>query len=943
MFVNYLGIRAEDRRDTLVAFCTLMILVAGHAMLETARDALFLRALPAEKLPLAYLAIAVLALVVTRLNEIAAARLPRRKLLSLTLLAGGLITAGFWVLTGRSSPWVLGALYVWGGLLATVVVVQFWLQLGDVLDLTRAKRLFAVIGSGALIGALAGALLAGVLLGMLGGQARLLLLVSAGLFAGAALVPLGFRQPAASPTRRRRRRQAPTPRATTWAMLVGDRYLGRLFVLLLLGAVIATVVDYLFKAEVAQAARQGGWDLGLFFARYYAAVAAAALVMQLGIAPRLLRRVGVDRVLFILPALLLLGSIGFILTLGVLPALLLKGADGALRFSVHQTASEILFLPLGKRVRERFKGFASAVGQRGGQALASLLVLALTAWTSEPRYVGYVLLALAVAWLASLVGIRPLYLELFRKQLKEGTLETDVEVPELDLASFETLLGALSSADDTEVIAALELFDSYGKTDVVPALILYHPSRQVVLRAFDLFARTERRDVIRLTGRLLRHDDPEIRAAAVRTVALARPDEQLLRGLMEDESPAVRCTALVGLVGAGLADDAEATHTLRCMVEGRCGETRLALARALRHLPAERFAWVGLELAEVAEPGLAAEVAESVVASPDARYLPALLDMLARRDGRAAARRALVAIGDEALAMLERALGDAALPRAIRRHLPRTISRFAGQRAAPILLAALEREQDEAVTFKILRGLGRLRAADPSIFVDRLKLLELAQRTVERAVTMLHWAEVVEQGLAHQCAAPTPAVDLLRALLDEKQAQAIMRAFRLLHIIEPTEEYRIIYDGLRSPDRKAQASARELLSHLAPSPLGEGILAMVDELPAAERLDAASAFFVPPGRRRWGDAAARCERPQASLDDLRHLNALYEGILRDMLADPSPALCALVGYHAGELQMNRLRGQVAAVARTAPDVLGQVADQALDLFGLQPEQEPVGA
>ncbi len=48
--------RPEDRRDTAVAFGTLVAILAAHAMLETARDALFLDKLPAKHLPLAYLA-----------------------------------------------------------------------------------------------------------------------------------------------------------------------------------------------------------------------------------------------------------------------------------------------------------------------------------------------------------------------------------------------------------------------------------------------------------------------------------------------------------------------------------------------------------------------------------------------------------------------------------------------------------------------------------------------------------------------------------------------------------------------------------------------------------------------------------------------------------------------------------------------------------------------
>ena len=55
------GVRGEERRSAFAALFTLASFMAGHALLETARDALFLASWPASALPWAYLAIAGLA------------------------------------------------------------------------------------------------------------------------------------------------------------------------------------------------------------------------------------------------------------------------------------------------------------------------------------------------------------------------------------------------------------------------------------------------------------------------------------------------------------------------------------------------------------------------------------------------------------------------------------------------------------------------------------------------------------------------------------------------------------------------------------------------------------------------------------------------------------------------------------------------------------------
>ena len=51
-------VRPDERSDVLAAFLTLLAFMAGHALLETARDALFLASLPARRLPWVYLAAA---------------------------------------------------------------------------------------------------------------------------------------------------------------------------------------------------------------------------------------------------------------------------------------------------------------------------------------------------------------------------------------------------------------------------------------------------------------------------------------------------------------------------------------------------------------------------------------------------------------------------------------------------------------------------------------------------------------------------------------------------------------------------------------------------------------------------------------------------------------------------------------------------------------------
>ena len=101
------------------------------------------------------------------------------------------------------------------------------------------------------------------------------------------------------------------------------------------------------------------------------------------------------------------------------------------------------------------------------------------------------------------VRLREPYLDVFRESLNEGAIKTRLEIPELDMASLETLIRALSHPDERHVIAALDLLNEERRIDLIPNLILYHPSTSVVSRALELLSSSGRSDYLELAERLL--------------------------------------------------------------------------------------------------------------------------------------------------------------------------------------------------------------------------------------------------------------------------------------------------------------------------------------------------------------------------------------------------------------------------------------------------------
>ena len=153
-------IRPGERRETLAAFSVLFGLMAAHALLETARDALFLASIPPERLPWVYLLIAVVSIGLFALQQRAIHRGGDRFGFTAWLLAAAAVNLALWFLLRTRGTADLYALYVWTGVFATMFVVRFWTLTAEGFSVTQAKRLYAIIGSGAAAGAIAGSALA---------------------------------------------------------------------------------------------------------------------------------------------------------------------------------------------------------------------------------------------------------------------------------------------------------------------------------------------------------------------------------------------------------------------------------------------------------------------------------------------------------------------------------------------------------------------------------------------------------------------------------------------------------------------------------------------------------------------------------------------------------------------------------------------------------------
>lgn len=882
------SVRPAERRDTLGAFLTLLGFMAGHALLETARDALFLAELPVSLLPWVYLTLAASALVLTRYHAYLARYFRRGQELNVWLVFAGLVTAALWLAIFWAGDWIFYVLYAWSGILATLIVVRFWTMLGDRFTVTQAKRLFAVIGSGSVIGAIVGSGLARILTESMPAQH---LVLFAGLaFLASSFGPLLLSAPAAPSARPQQTVNGPADLRRVGRLIWARPYLLRVAMTILLATVTFTLIDFVFKSTVARLVPDD--QLGEFFASVYFTLNILSLGVQLVAVSWVLRRVGVNVALAIVPTVLLLGSIGFIVSGGLAAVLLLKGSDGSMRYSLYRTTTELLFVPISAEVRGRVKTFIDVLGQRGGQALGSLLVLLVLTVTASETAIAVVAAAAAGVWLYLVVQLKPHYLDVFRQTLREGITATRIEFPALDVASLETLLATLNSPDDRRVIAALDLLAGQNKLRVVPGLILYHPSPPVVIHALELFSAAGRDDVLPLVDRLLSDPNEKLRVASLRARATLHADETILRTAVGDPSFEVRATAMVGLASRNWMSPREARAELDGAVKTGDLDTMLATARAIRALATPKFNALLLKFTTIEDTAVQLETIRAIRVLKDAAFTSALIGLLPRRAIRDEARATLVSLGPTALEGMATKLGDPNLAHAVRRHLPRAIAAFGTPRASIILLNHLLEESDGMIRFKILRALGKLRTNNPRLPLDHRAIEQALEQNVNAAFRFMRWKHALESKTATVPGRLREHHEILVGLLRDKQAHTLERLFRLLNLQANDEEFLRIYRGLHSPKREARAGSRELIEHVVQPPVRRSMLTLVDDL------------YDVVGVGSPNDDSGRFPR--------------YEDVLGELLASGIQSVSSFAAHQAKELRLVGLGDSLGRIKPLSP-------------------------
>jgi ATP:ADP antiporter, AAA family len=841
-----LNIEPGDLRRGIPLCACLFLIMSCYITGRVARDALFLARFQAVQLPYADIASAILVGIVV----VGYVRLGRRTSLRNLLVGSQLFfatnCAAFWALSHYYHPvWLYPAFYIWVGIFGVLAPTQVWTLANYLLTTREAKRIFGMVGGGAILGAIFAGFFSKTIAKAFGteslllGMALLLLICTA--LMGTAWQSWKSRLADHGETGAGDKGTGQRDLQSSMRLVLSSPYLRPMAAVIGLAAFVTTLTGWQFKA-VAKQFLVNKDALAILFGNFYFYAGILGLLIQLLLTSRLLRRFGIGAMLFVLPISVMLGSAGLLIWGTLLSAILLKGSDQVLRYSLDKSAFELLYLPLPHRLKLRAKWFIDTVVVRLGDGLAGVTVLIFATYLKVPaRQITWIAVLLIGTWLVAVSVTGKQYIAALKESISQHRLNADqVSTMTLDRSTADLLSSKILVSNPEEILYALSLFEIERQRAVHPVIrgLLSHPAPAVRQKAISVLSAAGDKSVLPAIEALLKDSDHSVRTEAMLyLVHHAHVDPlTLLTELGDYADFSVRSGMAAYLARPGEAQSLEAArqilNDMACQGGEECERTRAEVARLLGELPDSFDPLLANLLGDPANL-VVREAIHSIGALQKHSLAPGLVELLANQEVCGDAAQALAKFGDPIARLLGEHLADGSRSIVTRRAIPPVLVSIGTPAAAEVLQGNLL-DANTALRFQVISALNKIQQLHPEIEIDK-QLLE----TVLAAEIMGHYRSYQILESLH---APGNVDEPVLSALGESIRQELERIFRLLGLLYPRLDLHSAYFGLQSDNPTVYDNALEFLENVLKSqlrgmlvPLLDGKVSLKDRAVMAER------------------------------------------------------------------------------------------------------------
>jgi ATP/ADP translocase/HEAT repeat protein len=906
-FRSFFDVRPGEYGRTFFMSLYLLLVLLAYYILKPVSRALFLNKFDIDKLPYLYVLIAVagglLAYVYTRVAVRSSLQ---------TAVAGAMaFSVGMlvliWWLIGMNQPWVYYFFNIWVSLFSVMLVSQGWLVAANVFTPREAKRLYGLLGAGAVIGAAFGGEFTARAVKYIGPRG---LLLASAVFVVLAYVAFRFAA-AQKGVSLKRVRGAESEDANVEMLgilrsIKTQRHLQVIVAIMILTFIVDVSIEYQFNA-FAKLAYSGhdstGAGLTAFLGSFYGIyLNLITIVLQIVFTAFVVQRLGVGGTLQIMPVAIGVTSIATFFFSGVWAAGALRLTEAATRYTLNRTGMELLYLPLPLDLKNRTKAFIDIFVDRFGRGLGGMLLVLLTGILHfPPKWIALVTVGFAIPWIVLSQLASREYIATVRRRLSSRRLDfAEARFDPSDPAALRLLEEAASGANARQAAYAIGLLAEIERYDIRPLLARRLSDGDPLLRQkiFEVAAASKIAGFEQSARAELAREDGAREPAIAYLLAVSREPAALVSELLAQSDFGI-AEAAAHAAGSGGGHPVNVNVLDMPWFEPAAHDPdprKRRLAAAALALAGERGAPLVRELLQDSDLEVARQAVSSAARLRDRSLIFALLPLVARSGLRADVLEALASYGDGICGTLSDLMSDESLPVNIRRQAPRVLKLIRTQRSVDVLVQAIG-HGDLSIRESALRALNSIRNRRPDLNVHQTFV-------TDQILTEARYYFELNASLRPFIDQKTPrtAAGLLARTIEQRLEQAVERLFRLLGLRYPPVEIYSVYLAWSRGHGDELGAALEFLDETLDRDLKRVVLPMLDRPEHVEEF----------GRRLFG-----CS-PQTA-----------ESAIRELIASRDPWLVACSIASARELKLSGLVPQIRQASRNASQPVRQIADEAV--------------
>lgn len=850
---KWFDIRDGEFRTAIMMQLNIFLLISTLLIVKPNVTALFLSRFGAERLPEAFVFVALTALLFSRLYIGLLNTKTFNLIIERTLMFSFLILVVFLVLLKAAvfEGVVLYSFYIWIAVFALLATSQFWVLANLVYNIREAKRLFSFIGAGAISGGIFGGYLTTILAPVIGSE-NVLLIAALFLLVCIPVTRTIWRENVSTLSVFRRKKRNPALAENPVNLILRSRHLLYLAGIIGISVIVAKFVDYQFS-DIAHRSISDPDELAAFFGFWFSTLNLLSLFIQLFFTPLVVGVLGVGVSLLFLPIGILVGATVLFLFPGLASAVLVKTADGSFKQSINKAAIELLGLPIQMEIKNRTKTFIDVVVDSIATGIAGfILIFIVNGLELSARFVSIGIILLIGFWIYLVSRVRKEYIKSFRTELKktvtdsgptplpptesivqgiESVLESGTEkqiifilkkIREIEndhlFNPVQKLLGHSSEKVRAEAIRTLYQFQNRSLVDDIKPFI-NDPDKQVKLATFEYLFEHAEEETMELFNQYLYHENTDIANAALLSLAIETRNNETLKKFYQLEK----------IIGKK-RETIEKETNQQIVTEQTC-----LVLEAIGHAHIDNcFPYLERMLKDN-RPEVVRSAIKSSGLTLNPVFIHNLVEFLKADDFREDAKNALSVYGppviNHLLDMVERRqVPDEVLP-----NIPSIIDQFDSQKAVNALLKLLYNPNLD-LRFEAIRSLRNLKVNESDLNFHKQKIakiiLEEGQLYLDTLSAM--YAEIIVNFKKENSSQEKQKEDKTRRhlieILEQRLDSDLELIFRLLDLKYPSDDIDIAYNGIRSDNPEQRTNAIEFLDNLLEPDLKRILIPIVETI-----------------------------------------------------------------------------------------------------------------